>query len=79
MMRRQMQHQELVFAFLEDLMPDQHFLEKIYYLISSDFIYDILSPYYLINGSPSVNPKCTMSTTDPEFGYIQYDSKRRIG
>lgn len=57
-MGRQMQQQELIFVSLEDLVPNNHLLKKIHRLVSLDFIYDILSPYYLINGRTSIDPVC---------------------
>ena len=54
MMGWQMQQQELIFVSLEDLIPDNHLWKKIHCLISFDFIYDILSPYYPIKGRPSI-------------------------
>lgn len=58
MMSQQMQQQELIFVSLEDLIPSNHLLKKIHRLVSFDFIYDILSPYYPINGRPSTDPVC---------------------
>lgn len=41
---------------LSDLIPNDHLLRKIAQVISFDFIYEILEPYYLSNGRPSIDP-----------------------
>lgn len=53
-----MQQQELIFVSLEDLVPSNHLLKKIYRLVSLDFTYDIFFPYYPTNGRPSIDPVC---------------------
>lgn len=62
MIGRQIQQQKLTFVSLEDFVPNNHLLKKIYRLVSFNFIYDLLSPYYPINGRPplirSVCSKC---------------------
>ena len=53
-----MQHQELNFVSLEDLVPVDHLLKKIHRFVFFDFIYDILSPYYPVHGRHSIDPVC---------------------
>lgn len=77
MMGRQMQQQELIFVSLEDLVPSNHLLKKIHRLVSFDFIYDILSPYYPINGRPSIDPVCMFKML--LIGYLYgIQSERRL-
>lgn len=58
MMVRQMKQQEFIFVSLEGLVPNNHLLKKIHRLVSFDFIYDILSTYYPINGRPCIDLIC---------------------
>ena len=41
---------------LSELIPENHLLRKIDQVISFDFIYDLVAPYYPANGRPSVDP-----------------------
>ena len=77
MMGRQMQQQELIFVSLEDLVPSNHLLKKIHCLVSFDFIYDILSSYYPINGRPFIDPVCMFKML--LIGYLYgIKSERRL-
>ena len=77
MMGRQMQQQDLIFVSLEDLVPNNHLLKKIHRLVSFDFIYDILSPYYPINGRSSIDPVCMFKML--LIGYLYgIKSERRL-
>lgn len=41
---------------MEEMIPQGHLLRKIDRLISLDFIYEPLVPYYPSNGRPSIDP-----------------------
>ena len=56
MMGRQSRQMAMIFVDIESLIPETHLLRKIERMISFDFIYDLLAPYYPATGSPSVNP-----------------------
>ena len=43
---------------MESLIPENHLLRKIDRIISFEFIYDLLAPYYPSIGRPSVDPVC---------------------
>ena len=43
---------------MESLIPENHLLRKIDRIISFEFIYDLLAPYYPSIGHPSVDPVC---------------------
>lgn len=46
----------MLMASMEDMIPNGHLLRKIDTMISFDFIYEILAPYYPPVGRPSVDP-----------------------
>ena len=48
----------MVFVDMESLIPEKHLLRKIDRVISFEFIYDLLGPYYPSIGHPSVDPVC---------------------
>ena len=56
MMGRQSRQMEMVFVDIESLIPETHLLRKIERMVSFDFIYDLLAPYYPATGRPSVDP-----------------------
>ena len=56
MMGRQSGQMNMVILDLSELIPENHLLRKINQIISFDFIYDIVAPYYPSNGRPSVDP-----------------------
>ena len=56
MMGRQSRQMAMLFVDMESLIPENHLLRKIDRLISFDFIYDFLAPYYPATGRPSVDP-----------------------
>lgn len=59
MMGRQSGQLSMMILDLSDLIPNNHLLRKISEIISFDFIYEILEPYYPSNGRPSIDPlKC---------------------
>lgn len=43
---------------MKKLIPHNHLLRRINSILSFEFVYDILAPYYLVNGRPSVGPVC---------------------
>ena len=55
MMGRQSGQMSMVILDLSELIPENHLLRKINQIISFDFIYDIVAPYYPSNGRPSVD------------------------
>lgn len=58
MMGRQDGQMAMVFVDMESLIPETHLLRKIDKIISFEFIYDLLAPYYPSVGRPSVDPVC---------------------
>lgn len=46
----------MIFVDIESLIPETHLLRKIERMVSFDFIYDPLAPYYPATGRPSVDP-----------------------
>lgn len=54
MMGRQSGQMSMVILDLSELIPEDHLLRKINQMISFDFIYDLVAPYYPTNGRPSV-------------------------
>jgi len=46
----------LIFVDMESLIPENHLLRKIGRMVSFDFIYDFLAPYYPATGRPSIDP-----------------------
>ena len=56
MMGRQSRQTAMIFVDIESLIPETHLLRKIERMVSFDFIYDFLAPYYPATGRPSVDP-----------------------
>ena len=56
MMGRQSRQMAMIFVDIESLIPETHLLRKIERMVSFDFIYDLLAPYYPATGRPSVDP-----------------------
>ena len=56
MIGRQSRQMAMVFVDIESLIPETHLLRKIERMVSFDFIYDLLAPYYPATGRPSVDP-----------------------
>ena len=56
MMGRQSRQMAMIFVDIESLIPETHLLRKIERMVSFDFIYDLLAPYYPATGHPSVDP-----------------------
>ena len=56
MMGRQSGQMSMIILDLSELIPENHLLRKINQMISFDFIYDLVAPYYPTNGRPSVDP-----------------------
>lgn len=56
MMGRQSRQTAMIFVDIEPLIPETHLLRKIERMVSFDFIYDLLAPYYPATGRPSVDP-----------------------
>ena len=46
----------MIFVDIESLIPETHLLRKIERMVSFNFIYDLLAPYYPATGRPSVAP-----------------------
>ena len=55
MMGRQSRQTAMIFVDIESLIPETHLLRKIERMVSFDFIYDLLAPYYPATGRPSVD------------------------
>ena len=56
MMGRQSGQLSMMVMDLSELIPNNHLLRRISQVISFDFIYEILEPYYTSNGRPSIDP-----------------------
>ncbi|MDY3984646.1 transposase [Dysosmobacter sp.] len=56
MMGRQSRQMAMLFVDMESLIPENHLLRKVDSMVSFDFIYDLLAPYYSVTGRPSVDP-----------------------
>ena len=56
MMGRQSGQLSMMVMDLSELIPNNHLLRRISQVISFDFIYEILEPYYPSNGRPSIDP-----------------------
>lgn len=56
MMGRQSRQMAMIFVDMESLIPENHLLRKVDRMVSFDFIYDLLAPYYPATGRPSVDP-----------------------
>lgn len=56
MMGRQSGQISMIILDLSELIPENHLLWKINQIISFDFIYDLVAPYYPANGRPPVDP-----------------------
>ena len=53
MMGRQSRQTAMLFVDIESLIPETHLLRKIERMVSFNFIYDLLAPYYPATGRPS--------------------------
>ena len=56
MMGRQSGQIGMLIIDMESMIPKEHLLRKISSMISFDFIYEVLTPYYPSVGRPSVDP-----------------------
>ena len=56
MMGHQSRQMAMIFVDMESLIPENHLLRKIDRMVSFDFIYDLLAPYYPATGRPSIDP-----------------------
>ena len=56
MMGRQRGQMSMMIMDLSELISSNHLLQRISRVISFDFIYEILQPYYPSNGRPSIDP-----------------------
>ena len=56
MMGRQSGQISMLVLDIEELIPENHLLRRINQLVSFNFIYDLVAPYYSANGRPSVDP-----------------------
>ena len=56
MIGRQSGQMSMVILDISELIPIDHLLRKINQMVSFDFIYDLVAPYYPANGRPSVDP-----------------------
>lgn len=56
MMGRQSRQIGMLLIDMESMLPRGHLLRKIDVMISFDFIYEILAPYYPMTGRPSIDP-----------------------
>lgn len=56
MMGCQSRQMAMIFVDVELMIPENHLLRKIDRMVSFDFIYDYLAPYYSKTGRPSIDP-----------------------
>ena len=56
MMGYQSRQMAMIFVDMESLIPENHLLRKIDRMVSFNFIYDLLAPYYPATGRPSIDP-----------------------
>lgn len=56
MMGRQSRQMAMIFVDMESLIPENHLLRQIDRIVSFDFIYTLLAPYYPAIGRPSIDP-----------------------
>ena len=56
MMGRQSRQMAMIFVDMESLIPENHLLRKIDRIVSFDFMYTLLAPYYPAIGRPSIDP-----------------------
>ena len=78
MMGRQSRQMAMVFVDMESLIPENHLLRKIDRMVSFDFIYELLAPYYSATGRPSVDPVSMFKIL--LVGYLYgIKSERRFG
>ena len=64
MMGRQSRQMAMIFVDIESLIPETHLLRKIERMVSFNFIYDLLAPYYPATGRPSVDPVSMFNALD---------------
>ena len=78
MNRRQGVQLSLFSTTLEDVVPQDHFLRKLYAVVNFDFIYEELKPYYCANnGRPSIDPVVIVKSLLIGFLY-GINSERRL-
>ena len=77
MMGRQSGQMSIIILDLSELIPENHLLRKINQMISFDFIYDFVAPYYPTNGRPSVDPVSMFKMLLVEYLY-GVKSERRL-
>ena len=68
MMGYQSRQMAMIFVDMESLIPKNHLLRKIDRMVSFDFIYDLLAPYYPATGRPSIDPASCLLYTSGIFG-----------
>ena len=77
MMGRQSRQMAMIFVDMESLIPENHLLRKINRMVSFDFIYELLAPYYPATGRPSVDPVSMFKMLLIEYLY-GIKSERRL-
>ena len=77
MMGRQRGQMSMVILDIAELIPSDHLLRKINQMVSFDFIYDLVVPYYPANGRPSVDPVSMFKMLLVEYLY-GIKSERRL-
>ncbi|MCI8623536.1 MAG: transposase [Provencibacterium sp.] len=56
MMGRQSRQMAMIIVDIETMIPEKHLLRKVEEMVSFDFIYELLAPYYPATGRPSIDP-----------------------
>ena len=77
MMGRQSGQMSMVVLDIAEIIPRDHLLQKINQMVSFDFIYDLVAPYYPTNGRPSVDPVCMFKVPLARYLY-GIKSKHRL-
>lgn len=68
---------QMVIMDLGELVPQNHLLKRIDSLVSFDFIYEMMAPYYSQTGRPSIDPVCMVKML--LVGYLYgVKSERRL-
>ena len=76
-MGRQSRQMAMIFVDIESLIPETHLLRKIERMVSFNFIYDLLAPYYPATGRPSVDPVSMFKML--LIGYLWHQIRAAVG
>lgn len=77
MMGGQSGQMSMVILDLSELIPENHLLRKINQIISFDFIYDLVAPYYPANGCKNRHPSPICTRFEHHFHALKPHLHRR--